>query len=228
MIHDLPEMRSRIQRPCKGKRGPEKQANRHEERFIRSGKGTKRQTEKRSDKGAQMKSSKEGKIKGLKPHHLNGKLIIQTGHKDDVIFQELHSQQGNKIERIVQWISDTRDKKLKDMLIEMGWTPPASKMSVKEFLNGKTETERLLNLRNHATKGPWEKRQHPTDEFKCFVEGPRAENMAYSCEIMGDDYNGFGDDEQRMHDVEFIASAHEMADHIERLQAELDEIKGQS
>ncbi len=183
-----------------------------------------------------MKKTKKGKINGLKPHHLNGQLIIQTGHKDEVIFQELHSKQGNKIERIVQWISDTRDKKLKDMLIEMGWTPPilirdeidgfpAPQTDSKEFQKVKAETERLLNLRNQATKGPWKKRQGPT-EFECFVEGPRPENMAYSCELLGDDYTGFGDDEQRTHDVEFVASAHEMADHIERLQAELDKIKG--
>ncbi len=81
-----------------------------------------------------MKKTKASKIHGLKPHHLNGKLVIQTGHKDGVIFQELHSQQGNKIERIIQWISDTRDKKLKDMLIEMGWTPPtAAWIDLKEF-----------------------------------------------------------------------------------------------
>ena len=73
-------------------------------------------------------------MKGLKPHHLNGKLVVQTGHKDGVIFQELHSQQGNKIERIVQWISDTRDEKLKDMLVEMGWTPPSAVwVNLKEF-----------------------------------------------------------------------------------------------
>ena len=93
--------------------------------------------------------------------------------------------------------------------------------------HNKPETERLLNLRNQATKGPWEKRQG-AGMFDCFVQGPRPENMAYNCEILGDDYNGFGDDKQRMHDVEFIASAHEMADHIERLQTEVDKIKGQS
>ena len=89
----------------------------------------------------------------------------------------------------------------------------------------KNETERLLNLRNQATKGPWKKRQGAR-MFECFVEGPRPEKMAYSCEILGDDYTGFGDEEQRMHDVEFVASAHEMADHIERLQIKLDNIKG--
>ena len=91
--------------------------------------------------------------------------------------------------------------------------------------HSKNETERLLNLRNQATKGPWGKRQG-ADPLECFVKGPRPTDMAYSCEILGDDYTGFGDDEQRMHDVEFVASAHEMADHIERLQAELDKIKG--
>ncbi len=88
----------------------------------------------------------------------------------------------------------------------------------------KPETERLLKLRNQATKGPWEKRQG-ADMLECFVQGPRPENMAYSCEILGDNYTGFGDDEQRMHDVEFVAAAHEMADHIKRLQTELDNIK---
>jgi hypothetical protein len=52
--------------------------------------------------------------------------------------------------------------------------------------------------------------------------------MAYSLEILGDDYTGFGDDKQRMHDVEFVASAHKMADHIERLQNEPDNIRGQN
>ena len=124
------------------------------------------------------------------------------------------------------------------MLIEMGWTPPvlirdeidgfpapAPREDSKRVQQVKAETHRLLNLRNQATKGPWKKRQGPT-EFQCFVEGPRPENMAYSCEILGDDYTGFGDKEQRMHDVEFVAAAHEMADHIERLQTELDTIKG--
>ena len=165
-------------------------------------------------------------MKGLKPHHLNGQLIIQTGHKDEVIFQELHSKQNNKIERIVQWISDTRDKKLKDMLIEMGWTPPASKANLKELQQEKVETERLLNLRTQATKGPWKKRQRGDNMLECFVQGPRSENMAYNCEIIGDDYTGFGDEEQRVHDVEFVAAAHEMANHIERLQTELNTIKG--
>ena len=86
-----------------------------------------------------MKTAKKGKIKGLRPHHLNGQLIIQTGHKDGVIFQELHSQQSNKIERIIQWIYDTRDKKLKDMLIEMGWTPPAAWVNLKQFTEKATE-----------------------------------------------------------------------------------------
>ena len=91
--------------------------------------------------------------------------------------------------------------------------------------HNKPETERLLNLRNQATKGPWEKRQG-ADMLECFVQGPRPENMAYNCEILSDDYTGFGDEEQRMHDVEFVAAAHEIADHMERLQTELDMIKG--
>ena len=82
-----------------------------------------------------MKKLKASKIKGLKPHHLNGQLVIQTGHKDEVIFQELHSKQGNKIERIVQWIANTRDEKLKEMLVDMGWTPPpAAWVDLKQFI----------------------------------------------------------------------------------------------
>ena len=87
-----------------------------------------------------MKKPKASKIKGLKPHHLNGKLVIQTGHKDEVIFQELHSKQGNKIERIVQWIANTRDEKLKEMLVDMGWTPPpAAWVDLKQFIEKATE-----------------------------------------------------------------------------------------
>ena len=90
----------------------------------------------------------------------------------------------------------------------------------------KTETNRLLTLRNKATPAPWIKRAMPETDFECFVQGPKSEGMAYACEILGDDYNGFGDDEQRMHDVEFVAASHAMADYIVRLQRELNKLKG--
>ena len=47
---------------------------------------------------------KKAKIIGLKPHHLNGQLILHTGQKDGVIFQELHSKENNKIELILRMI----------------------------------------------------------------------------------------------------------------------------
>jgi len=89
------------------------------------------------------------------------------------------------------------------------------------MLNYKDETDRLLALRKTATAGPW-KRRNGRGEFDCFVEGPKVKGAPYSAEILGDDYGLFGEDEQRAKDVEFVAAAHDMADHIERLQAIID------
>jgi hypothetical protein len=88
-------------------------------------------------------------------------------------------------------------------------------------MNYKEETSRLLAIRKAATRGPW-KRRNGRGEYECFVEGPKVPGVPYSAEILGDDYGSFGDDEQRARDVDFVASAHEMADHLERLQATID------
>lgn len=94
-------------------------------------------------------------------------------------------------------------------------------------MNIKKETNRILALRDKATKGPW-KRRNGVGEFDCFVEGPREPGKAYAAEILGDDYTMFGDDEQRAKDVDFISSAHEMAEHIERMQCEIDRLNGRA
>ena len=89
----------------------------------------------------------------------------------------------------------------------------------------KEETNRILAVKAKATKAPWKKRQHPTgDASECFVEGPRPEGMPYACEILGDDYTGFGGNEQRMYDAEFIAEIHNMTSHIKRLQDKIDSL----
>lgn len=84
------------------------------------------------------------------------------------------------------------------------------------------EATRLLALAAKASPGPWRKRDHPRGEqHGCIVEGPRAPGMPYALDVMGDDYTGYGDNEQRARDVAFIAEAHSMADLIRRMTEEL-------
>lgn len=54
---------------------------------------------------------------------------------------------------------------------------------------------------------PWRVRYHPTYPDLCFVEGQKAPDMPYAVEILGDDYNGYGDAERKKADAEFIACA---------------------
>lgn len=56
------------------------------------------------------------------------------------------------------------------------------------------------------TPPPWRVRKN-RDESDCFVQGPQPEDMAYAPEIMGDDYNGFGDYEAKLADAELIVRA---------------------
>lgn len=56
-----------------------------------------------------------------------------------------------------------------------------------------------------ASKGEWRVRALGNGE--CFVEAiGTGHAMAYGLEVLGDDYTGFGDDEQRARDVTFVAS----------------------
>jgi len=59
------------------------------------------------------------------------------------------------------------------------------------------------------TPGPWKYRK--MDGMTGFVEAPKAKGMAYALDVCGDDYTGYGDDEQREINMQFIARAPETA-----------------
>lgn len=61
----------------------------------------------------------------------NNKYDLKTFIIQDIIIkQELYGTCSitDKVERLTTWICDTRDKTIKDALIEMGWTPPPIKI----------------------------------------------------------------------------------------------------
>lgn len=60
----------------------------------------------------------------------------------------------------------------------------------------------------NPSKLPWSVRTHT--QLPCFIESegtPDGDEMPYSLEVMGDDYNGFGGEEQRRVDAAFIVTA---------------------
>ena len=67
-----------------------------------------------------------------------------------------------------------------------------------------TDTAELRKLAEAATPGPWEALGPPHCPW--FVRGPRPANMAYTPQILGDDYTGFGDEEQKEADSKFVAA----------------------
>ena len=60
------------------------------------------------------------------------------------------------------------------------------------------------------TKGPWKLRTSQNG-LPPFVEAPKAKGLAYSLDVCGDDYTGYGDDDQRLVNMELITLAPEMA-----------------
>lgn len=57
-----------------------------------------------------------------------------------------------------------------------------------------------------ASKGCW--RYRKKDGMPGFVQADVPDsNMPYGLEVLGDDYCGFGDDEQRERDCQFVAAA---------------------
>jgi hypothetical protein len=62
------------------------------------------------------------------------------------------------------------------------------------------------------TKGPWTLRRNT--RFGTFVEAPKAEGMGYALDVCGDDYSGYGDEEQREANMALIALAPELAEAI--------------
>ncbi len=65
------------------------------------------------------------------------------------------------------------------------------------------------------TPGPWRKRSMAG--MRSFVEAPKANDMPYALEVLGDDYTGYGDDEQRERDVAFVAAAPDMYEALKGL-----------
>lgn len=63
------------------------------------------------------------------------------------------------------------------------------------------------------TKGPWILRES-VHGLPPFVEAPKAKGMAYGLDVCGDDYGGYGEDEQREINMRLIALSPEMADAI--------------
>lgn len=45
-------------------------------------------------------------------------------HTDDTIEQELYQNIGDRQERIMRWLMNTREEQIRQGLIELGWTPP--------------------------------------------------------------------------------------------------------
>ena len=64
------------------------------------------------------------------------------------------------------------------------------------------------------TKGPWVIRWLP-DQSDCFVEAPKSDSMPYALDVCGDDYTGYGDEEQRIINMHLIAAAPDMHQAIE-------------
>ncbi|WP_136247972.1 hypothetical protein [Halomonas borealis] len=63
--------------------------------------------------------------------------------------------------------------------------------------------DKLEKLARMASVGPWHVREMGGD---CFVEAPGSPDMAYRLDVCGDDYTGHGDEEQRHHNMQYIAA----------------------
>ncbi|MET4802557.1 hypothetical protein [Bradyrhizobium sp. LB11.1] len=74
---------------------------------------------------------------------------------------------------------------------------------------------------------PWTLREHPT--LPCFIQGPTNPELGYALEIMGDDYSGYGDREQRQTDAEFIVracNAHEqLVNALQHIEQRIDNLR---
>lgn len=55
-----------------------------------------------------------------------------------------------------------------------------------------------------------------------FIKGHRAPGMAYNLEVGGEDYTGYGEDEQREVDLRLMACAPEMLDVLQRVLLEIE------
>jgi hypothetical protein len=64
---------------------------------------------------------------------------------------------------------------------------------------------RLKELGTNATVRPWELRQHP--HMPPFIQAKPANplKLGYGLEVFGEDYTGYGDAEQRAHDLKLAS-----------------------
>jgi len=87
-------------------------------------------------------------------------------------------------------------------------------------------SEKLRALALAATQGPWMHRKLASrPDIPGFVQGPFVDGLPYACEILGDDYTGFGDNDQHEKDCDYVAKANPtnilaLLDEIDKLKAE--------
>jgi hypothetical protein len=67
--------------------------------------------------------------------------------------------------------------------------------------------KKLRFLCDQTSSGPWFIRYSPKNDGQFILSGQRPKDMAYALEILGEDYTGFGDNEQRHKDAEFVVAA---------------------
>lgn len=76
---------------------------------------------------------------------------------------------------------------------------------------------------NH-TKTPWEfvpARKEGRSSCGSFIRAPKEGNMPYALEVAGEDYTGYGDEERRAADLQFIVAAVNSHDRLLAERAEL-------
>lgn len=49
---------------------------------------------------------------------------LNTSTKNNIIIQELFKKEENITKRLFTWIINTREKDIRNALIDLGWTPP--------------------------------------------------------------------------------------------------------
>ncbi len=91
-----------------------------------------------------------------------------------------------------------------------------------------TDLDELEQLARAATPGEWKYRHHP--RLGGFVEAPMSRGMNYGLEVLGDDYTGYGDDEQKSADAQYIAAANPatllvLLDRLRKAEAEREQLR---
>ena len=74
------------------------------------------------------------------------------------------------------------------------------------------------------TPGPWRFRKE--HGLSGFVEAPKANGMAYGLDVCGDDYTGYGGEEQREINMHLIAAAPDMYEALKAFVEDWTELGG--